>query len=51
MKRLIAAIADLRAKLTLIEALLEEGRDERALEVLEEAFEEWTAALKELRSK
>lgn len=49
MKRLIAAIAAVRAKLALVEALLEEGDEAAALEVVEEIEAEWREALEETR--
>lgn len=50
MKRLIAAVAAMRAKLALVEAHLEEGNEARALEVLDEATRDWQQAIEELRA-
>lgn len=49
MKRLIAAIAAVRAKLALIEALLEEGDEAGALEVVDEIEATWRDAIEETR--
>lgn len=49
-KRLIAAIGEVRAKLALVEHLLESGDDEKALEVLGEAGDAWSSAMRGLRS-
>lgn len=47
MKRLIAAIADMRAKLAVVEALLRDGQNDRALLELERAEADWRQAMTE----
>lgn len=49
-KRLIAALGELRAKVALIEAMIEQGDDAGALTVLADAEESWALAIEELRS-
>lgn len=49
MKRLLAAIATVRGKLALIEALLEEGKLEQAANEIEETERAWRDAVEEAR--
>lgn len=49
MKRLIAAIAAVRAKLAQIEVALEEGDEARALELVDEIEETWRETIEETR--
>lgn len=49
MKRLIVAIAAVRAKLAEIELALEEGDEERALELVDEIEQTWREAIEETR--
>lgn len=49
-KRLIAALGELRAKVALLEDMIEQGDDTGALIVLADAEEAWGAALEEIRS-
>lgn len=49
-KRLISALGELRAKIALIEDMIEHGNDAEALVVLADAEEAWALALEELRS-
>lgn len=49
-KRLIAALGELRAKVALVEDLIEQGDDAEALTVLATAEATWASALEEIRS-
>lgn len=49
-RRLIAAIGEVRAKLSLLEGRLEDRDDAGALELLAEIEETWSEAMEEVRS-
>lgn len=50
MRNLVVALEQIRTRLLRVIAALEEGDNERALEELTAASEEWQSALEELRT-
>jgi len=49
-ERLVKALVELRAKIVVVEHMLDTGDDAGALAVLAEAEDKWAAALEEIRS-